>query len=140
VTTLTANLYLALGYPYGPILVSVAVALFTAVQVARRRSVLAWAAAGYVAYLLAATLDGRAEHAPDAVHMALVAGWLAVVLAVAEVARISRANAERQAEAEEEERQRLRGERRPGLAQELHDVLARHISLIPRHAPRRSHG
>ena len=62
--------------------------------------------------------------------LALVAGWLIVVLAVAELVRSRRDTFRERARAEEEERQRVAGEQRLELAQELHDVLAHHISLI----------
>jgi signal transduction histidine kinase len=52
------------------------------------------------------------------------------VLTVAEVVRSRRDTIRQRVRAEEEERQRLLGEQRLGLAQELHDVLAHHISLI----------
>ena len=57
-------------------------------------------------------------------------GWLIVVLAVAELIRSRRDTFRERARAEEEERQRVAGEQRLELAQELHDVLAHHISLI----------
>src|SRR5205085_2973367 len=42
-----ADAYVGLGYPYGPIFVSVVVALFAAVQSGHRRSAWAVAGAGY---------------------------------------------------------------------------------------------
>ncbi len=44
-----ADVYLGFGYPYGPIFVSVVVALFTAVVAGHRRATWVLAAAGYVA-------------------------------------------------------------------------------------------
>ena len=52
------------------------------------------------------------------------------MLAVAELIRARRDTFRERARAEEEERQRVAGEQRLELAQELHDVLAHHISLI----------
>ena len=64
------------------------------------------------------------------VHFALVAGWLAMLLAISELVRVRRAQAaDRQRSAEADERRRV-GEQRLLLAQELHDVLAHNISLI----------
>ncbi len=127
-----ADVYVGLGYPYGPIFVSVAVALFSAVYAGYRRPTWALAAAGYVGFVLASTLDPRADHGAgaSAVHLSLVAGWLLVVLAVAEVARVRRDRAAELERAEGEERQRRIGEQRLHVAQELHDVLAHNISLI----------
>ena len=130
VAVASTDLYLALGYPYGPIFVSVAVALFSAVQAGHRRSTWFLAAAGYAGYVVAYFVDPRADQGPVGVHLAAVAGWLAVVLAVSEAVRTRRAQAAEAARAEEEEKQRRSGEQRLGLAQELHDVLAHHISLI----------
>ena len=64
-------------------------------------------------------------------HLALVAGWLVVVLAVSELVRISRATSRRaRPRAAEEDERSATGEQRLALAQELHDVLAHNISLI----------
>ena len=125
-----ADLYIGLGYPYGPVFVSVVVALFAAVQTGRRRETWSLAALGYVGFVLASLVDDRADPDPSAIHLALVAGWLALVLAVSEVVRVRREQAEESERAEHEERQRRLGEQRLLLAQELHDVLAHDISLI----------
>jgi len=124
-----ADVYVSRGHPYGPVFVSVVVALFTAIQAGHRRATLALAAAGYGGFALASVIDPRAGSG-RALHLALVAGWLAVVLAVSEVVRARREQVAGRARAAEEERQRRRGEQRLLLAQELHDVLAHHISLI----------
>ncbi len=130
VSAAAADVYIGLGYPYGPIFVSVAVALFSAVQAGRRRSTWYLAAAGYAGFVVAHGLDPRTEVGLDSVHLALVAGWLVVVLAVSEVVRSRHQHASDLARAADEEQQRLVGEQRLRLAQELHDVLAHNISLI----------
>ena len=129
VSVAAADLYIGLGYPYGPIFLSVVVALFAAVQAGHRRSTWWLAAAGYGGFVVASLVDPRAT-APGAVHLALVAGWLVVVLAVSDVVRIRRDQAAQRERAEHDERQRRAGEQRLRLAQELHDVLAHNISLI----------
>ena len=125
-----ADVSVGAGYPYGPVFLSVVVALFAAVQAGHRRSTWLLAGAGYVGFLVASFVDPRAERDPGAVHLALVAGWLAVVLAVSEVVRIRRDQAAELERAEQEEERRRVGEQRLSLARELHDVLAHHISLI----------
>jgi signal transduction histidine kinase len=125
-----ADVYIGLGYPFGPIFVSVAVALFHAVQSGYRRGTWTLAAAGYFGFVLAGLLDPRADGGPGAVHLALVAGWLALVLAVSEVVRIRRDQVAERERAAHEEKQRRNSEQRLRLAQELHDVLAHNISLI----------
>lgn len=129
-STAAANVYLGLGYAYGPIFVSVVVALFTAVQAGHRRSTWSLAAAGYGGFLLARLLDSRAGDGEGPLHLALVAGWLVVVLALSELGRIRRVQAEERERLEQEKDERRIDEQRLQLAQELHDVLAHNISLI----------
>jgi signal transduction histidine kinase len=79
---------------------------------------------------VATVIDPKPGQSPAIVHMALVAGWLVVVLAVSELVRTRRERAAEQARAEEDEERRRVGEQRLLMAQELHDVLAHNISLI----------
>ncbi|MGI9023589.1 MAG: sensor histidine kinase [Acidimicrobiales bacterium] len=125
-----AVVYVGLGYPYGPIFVSVVVALFCAVQAGHRRATWSLAAAGYVAFVVASMLDHRADGETGLVHLSLVAGWLLVVLAVSGVLRVRRDRAAELERFAHEEQQRRVGEQRLRLAQDLHDVLAHNISLI----------
>jgi signal transduction histidine kinase len=121
--------YVGLGYPYGPVFVSPAVALFSAVQYAPR--VRAWAVAGlaYVGFTLSYAFGARTEHVGWE-HLVVAALFLAALLAAADLVKVRREQvAERIRAAEEEKRMRV-GEQRLGLAQELHDVLAHNISLI----------
>ena len=124
------DVYIGLGYPYGPIFLSVVVALYSAVQAGRRRATWLLATAGYAGYAVASFLDPRADPDQGIVHLALVAGWLVGVLAVSELVRISRANAAERARVQQEDDDRRRNAERLALAQELHDVLAHDISLI----------
>jgi signal transduction histidine kinase len=129
VAVAAADVYIAIGFPYGPIFVSVVVALFWAVQLGHRRWTWALAACGYVGYVIATIVDPRSTGG-SSVHLALVAGWLVVVLAIAELVRVRRAQAAERKRSAYEVRQRQLGEQRLELAQELHDVLAHNISLI----------
>ncbi|MDQ1396121.1 MAG: hypothetical protein QOG64_1380, partial [Acidimicrobiaceae bacterium] len=129
ISAVAADVYVARGYPYGPIFVSVIVALFVAVQAGHRRATWTLAAVGYAGFVAASFVDPRSTGS-SAVHLALVAGWLVVVLAVSDVVRVRRDQAAEQERAAHDERQRRIGEQRLGLAQELHDVLAHNISLI----------
>lgn len=130
VSLAAADLYVGLGYAYGPIFLTVIVALFSAIQAGRRRATWALAAAGYVGWVVAAALDPYADQEVDWAHLALLAGWLVVVLTVSEVVRNHRGQQAQRERAEEDERRRLEGEQRLALAQDLHDVLAHNISLI----------
>ncbi len=122
VSAAAADVYIASGYPYGPVFVSVVVALFDAVQAGHRRPTWLLAGAAYAGIVIAQYADSRVD-GPNAVHLGLVAGWLVVVLAVADVVRTRRDQAAERRRVEQDA-QRL------GLAQELHDVLAHNISMI----------
>ena len=130
VAAAAADVYVGLGYPYGPVFVSVAVAFYAAVQAGHRRSTWLLAAAAFGGFVVASLVDPRSDGGPGLVRLALVAGWLALVLAVSEVARVRQDQAEERERAEQEEHRRRAGEQRLRLAQELHDVLAHNISLI----------
>jgi signal transduction histidine kinase len=129
VTLVATDVYVGLGYPYGPVFAGVVLAIFTAVGAGHRRATVVLAAAGFGGFVLAFALDSRSEGS-SAAHLALVAGWLVVVLAVSEVFRIRRVQAAERERGEVEERQRRVAEQRLVLAQDLHDVLAHNISLI----------
>lgn len=90
VSVVAADVYVACGYAYGPIFVSVVVALFSAVQAGHRRSTWLLAAAGFVGFVAAVWVDPRSGGLPG-VPVALVVGWLAVVLAISELVRVRRA-------------------------------------------------
>ena len=130
VAAAAADVYIGLGYPYGPIFVSVVVALYAAVQAGHRRPTWYLAGFGFAGFVVAHLVDPRADSGSGWVHLALVAGWLVVVLAVSEVVRSRQQHVADLERAAEEEQQRLVGEQRLRLAQELHDVLAHNISLI----------
>jgi signal transduction histidine kinase len=130
VTIAAAELYLGAGYPYGPIFLSVVVALVYAVITGNRQRTWIVAGIGYFGFIAASVLDPRRHSSVASLHFLLVAGWLAGVLATAEVVRVRRDQVIDRRRAAAEEEQRRVGEQRLELAQELHDVLAHNISLI----------
>src|SRR5688572_3707166 len=87
------DVYIGRGHAYGPVFLSVVVALFSAVQAGRRRSTWLLAALGWGGYLVAAGVDPKPGPEPLALHGALVAGWLVVVLSVSELVRTRRERA-----------------------------------------------
>jgi signal transduction histidine kinase len=125
----STDLYLARGYPYGPIFVSVVVALVYGVLVGRRRDTWVLAAAGLAGFVVADLVDPRSD-GTRWLHWMLVAGWLTVVLVASDLARTRRDQLQARLRAAQDERRRRVEQQRLGLAQELHDVLAHHISLV----------
>jgi signal transduction histidine kinase len=130
VTIAAAELYIGAGYAFGPIFLSVIVALVYAVITGNRRATWLVAGLGYLGFIAASVLDPRRESDAAWLHFLLVAGWLAGILAISEVVRARRDQVLDRRRAAEEEEQRRAGEQRLELAQELHDVLAHNISLI----------
>jgi signal transduction histidine kinase len=115
-----------------------AIALFTLARLGRLRAAAIAAAAGFAAYLVVAVVLGLpAGPPPSPGQLALAGAGLAgaVVLGAGSkvhnenLAEIKRARAEHARAAEEQER-RQASEERLRIAQELHDVLGHHLSLI----------
>ncbi|MDH6143855.1 signal transduction histidine kinase [Kitasatospora sp. GP30] len=126
--------YLAAGYPYGPVFASFAVAYCVAVRLGHRRA--AWATLGgvYLGHLLL-TFAMPAGWLPGTGH----GGWwqelgvtaLALLLAaVAELVRFRFEQIVARRAAEEAAVRRRADEERLRMARELHDILAHSISLI----------
>jgi signal transduction histidine kinase len=121
--------YLVLGYRYGPIFLSVVVALMNAVW--RDRRLAAWLVGvpGPLVSFGSQHLVGRGREPTVAATLGSLA-WVLVALLVAEAVRFRR---ERLAQADRAREQRVRqiaDEERLRIARELHDVLAHNISMI----------
>jgi len=128
-STAAAAVYIANGYPYGPVFLSIVVALYNGVQL-RRKATWVLAGLGYASFVLAEAVDSRAANGLGWIHLMLVAGWLLLVLTVSEVVRVRKEQRAEQQRVAREARERAASEQRLRLAQELHDVLAHNISLI----------
>ncbi|MFE2875807.1 sensor histidine kinase [Streptomyces roseus] len=127
--------YLAAGYPYGPVFISVALACLAAVVAGHRHA--AWGAVGalWAGHLLIAHWlyrwlpppgDGPAPWGTEGG----ITAWAIAVLAASEVVRVRREQwARDRAERKAAERRRV-DEERLRIARELHDVLAHSISVI----------
>ncbi|MFF9809132.1 sensor histidine kinase [Streptomyces coeruleorubidus] len=128
-------LYLGAGYPYGPVLLTVALACFSAIVAGHRWA--AWAAMGtlwvghaLVAHWLYQWLPPSGDSAASWGEELVVATWVVAIAAVSELFRIRREQWVRErAERAEAARRRADAERLR-IAQELHDVLAHSISVI----------
>jgi signal transduction histidine kinase len=122
------TVYFALHNPFGPIFISLVVALLNATMHGPR--VPAWTT-GYVggAVLFAAMLI-RTDWNFNWVAAGAVFAWISLVMGVGELAKARRDRVAQEAEARAEQDRRQASEERLKIAREVHDVLAHHVSLI----------
>ncbi|MFF8730539.1 sensor histidine kinase [Streptomyces sp. NPDC015171] len=127
--------YLALGYPYGPVFVTVAVGCFSAVVAGHRRAAwtavaLLWAGHVLVALWLFRLLPPAGDRGAGWGQEIVIATWVLAVVALAELARVRREQWARERADRAEAARRRADEERLRIARELHDVLAHSISVI----------
>ncbi|WP_147449389.1 sensor histidine kinase [Actinomadura pelletieri] len=134
-------LYLLRGYVYGPVPLSLAVALMAAVVAGHRLAAWAGTGAGLAVFfgltaLIGVPADERGTRGwfspqePSLVGATFVIAWVLVVLITSELVRMRAQRAAESARVRAEEERRQASEERLLMARELHDVLAHNISMI----------
>ncbi|MEV1071128.1 sensor histidine kinase [Micromonospora parva] len=132
VVTVATSTYLLIGYPYGPILLTFLIAVYS---VAARLPVrpAALAAGGAFVLLLAHVFSGRGQ-APGWTGVLPASAWVVVPFAVGVVVRVSRETAARTraeaARSRAEQARRQADEERLRIAQEVHDVVGHGLAAI----------
>jgi signal transduction histidine kinase len=134
-TAAVTAVYLGAGYPYGPVFLTVAVACFSAVVAGHRRAAwtavgMLWAAHLLVAHWLYRWLPPSGDSSASWGQEAVIAAWVAAIVALAELARVRREQWARERAERAEAARRRADEERLRIARELHDVLAHSISVI----------
>ncbi|MEV0967504.1 sensor histidine kinase [Microtetraspora glauca] len=127
--TLAATwVYLLLDFAYGPVFISPAVVLFSAIVSGHRLA--AWLAGGATFLFFVAYATWLIPEPQGWFHHTAVAAFLLLTLTVAEFYRARRGRLIERERVAAEESRRQASEERLSMAQELHDVLAHNISLI----------
>jgi signal transduction histidine kinase len=120
--------YLLRGYAYGPVVVSLAVAVVAAIVLGHRLAAWSAVAAVYVGHF---ALRGAVRDEPWSWgEFFAVGAWALVVLAAGEVVRVRRERSQSARRVRAETQRRQQNEERLLIARELHDVVAHHMSLI----------
>jgi signal transduction histidine kinase len=128
VTSAATVVYLALGYPYGPVFAPAAIAIFSA-MVRGRRLAAAAAATGLALGVIAVSPGLR--HEPWSWPAAGgVLAWVALLLVAGEAVRGRRERFVALRRERMERAGRQAGEERLRIAQEIHDTVAHHMALI----------
>jgi signal transduction histidine kinase len=121
------TVYFALDFPYGPVFISLVVALFNAVANGPRWP--AWAA-GYGGAVVLYYVMVVAHHGFDWVSSGAVLAWISLVMGLGELAKARKDRMAQAAATQAEQDKRQASEERLRIAREVHDVLAHHVSLI----------
>ena len=127
VSAVTAG-YLLAGYPYGPVVLSLVVAVVAAVV--RGHRVAAWLAVGALFVTHFALREVFRDEPWSWGQFVAVGAWALLVLIAGEIVRVRRERAQTARAARAETERRQANEERLRIARELHDVVAHHMSLI----------
>lgn len=119
--------YLAMGYPFGPIIVAFVFALLSAVIHGQRLGAWITTAIAYPCFVAVAWLR---IGLPGWWVLSGAAAWLLVLLSLGELIRNRWERIDREEQSRAEAAERIAAEERLRIARDLHDVLAHHVSLI----------
>ncbi|TDW83971.1 signal transduction histidine kinase [Kribbella pratensis] len=127
-TVISTLIYMLREYPWGPVVFAFVIAVFTTIRLGHRLAGWIGLVTLYVGHVGGRMILGINE---QGVYQVLLVGTCFCVLGfVAELFRAQRDRMMAAARTREEEELRRAGEERLRIAQELHDVVAHHISLI----------
>lgn len=122
-------LYWSLGFPRGPVFLSLAIAFVSALLRGHRRAAITFLVLGFVGFNWLGAWLGTFD-APPWFAVAAVAGWLIALYSIAEVVRARHQSRWARMQAREEEWQRRTTDERLRIARDVHDLVAHHMSLI----------
>jgi signal transduction histidine kinase len=127
-TVVSTLVYMLMQYGYGPVIFSFVIAVFTVIRTGHRLAGWVGLVALYAGHVLGRLVLGTND---QNVYQILLVGTCFVVLGfLAELFRGHRERVMAAAKTRHEAELRRAGEERLRIAQELHDVVAHHISLI----------
>jgi signal transduction histidine kinase len=125
ISTISVSAYLVLGFPYGPILLSLLVAVYTVARYRPMRRAVIVAAVALVVLLAHIAFSRGAG--PGLLGIVPGSAWVVVPFAVGVTVRLNRESAAR---AQQEWARRHADEERLRVAQEVHDVVGHGLSAI----------
>ncbi|MDQ0676221.1 signal transduction histidine kinase [Pseudarthrobacter siccitolerans] len=127
VTAAAVGAYLAMGYAWGPIFLSLALAIVFSAAAGKRWQT--WGVAGVCAAVLVAVSLQQGDEA-SLVRAFAATSWLAILVLLGEGVRLRTERVAERRRQHEAREQAARDEYRLTLARDIHDVVAHSLSLI----------